>query len=225
MHGGFPAALERNAAFFKKWRLSPKASGIAVDLGAGCGFQSIPLANLGYSVTAIDLDRGLLKELKENANGMSIKAIEDDLLRFRSHVREDVELVVCMTDTLLHLESKKDVRRLFIGVIDALSTNGKLIISFRDLTNELTDLDRFIPVRSDPDIVFTCFLEYEPEHVRIHDLIYRRAGDAWEFDRSFYRKLRLSPDWVTGELRAVGFANVGAQSAEGLVTIVAERQS
>ena len=35
----------------------------AVDLGAGCGFQAIPLARLGFAVTAIDLDRKLLAEL------------------------------------------------------------------------------------------------------------------------------------------------------------------
>jgi len=38
-------------------------------------------------------------------------------------------------------------------------------LSFRDLTPDLTGLNRFIPVRSDPDRIMTCFLEYEPETV------------------------------------------------------------
>ena len=47
--------------------ITPARSGRAVDLGAGCGFQSIPLARLGFAVTAIDIDRKLLDELHRNA--------------------------------------------------------------------------------------------------------------------------------------------------------------
>lgn len=60
MYGGFVAALERNEAFFTERSLAPHRTGIAIDLGAGCGFQSIPLAKLGYQVTTIDLDGSLL---------------------------------------------------------------------------------------------------------------------------------------------------------------------
>jgi 2-polyprenyl-3-methyl-5-hydroxy-6-metoxy-1,4-benzoquinol methylase len=56
MAGGFDIAVQRNAEFFIEHSLSPGGSGIAVDLGSGCGFQSIPLARAGYSVTAIDID-------------------------------------------------------------------------------------------------------------------------------------------------------------------------
>ncbi len=39
---------------------------------------------------------------------------------------------------------------------------------------ELTELDRFIPVKSDGSKIFTCFLEYEKETVKVHDIIYER---------------------------------------------------
>ncbi len=223
MHGGFPAALERNTVFFEKRGLSPNVSGVAVDLGAGCGFQSIPLSRLGYEVTAIDLDGTLLRELQENADGLSIQTIEDDLLRFREHVQHDVELIVCMTDTLLHLESAEDVQRLFLDAFETLEVGGRLIITFRDLTHELKGLDRFIPVRSDADTVFTCFLEYEPQTVKVHDLVYRRIADNWELSKSFYRKLRISPQWVSDELVAAGFADVQVDSEQGLTTVVAAK--
>ena len=56
MFGGFEIAIQRNAEFIIKHNLRPEGSGIAIDLGSGCGFQSIPLAKAGYSVTAIDID-------------------------------------------------------------------------------------------------------------------------------------------------------------------------
>ena len=54
--GGFENGIQRNIEFFDKHQLAPKGSGVAIDLDAGCGFQSIPLAKAGHSVTAIDLD-------------------------------------------------------------------------------------------------------------------------------------------------------------------------
>jgi len=60
MLGGFDVQIAKNRSFFENHHIQPKGSGVAVDLGAGCGFQSIPLAEIGYSVTAIDLDDNLL---------------------------------------------------------------------------------------------------------------------------------------------------------------------
>lgn len=224
MLGGFDAAVERNTAFFAAHGIDgPKASGIAVDLGAGCGFQSLPLARLGFSVTAIDLDGGLLAELEANAAGLGIRCIEDDLLEFRRHVGNDVEIAVCMTDTLLHLSSQEAVGNVLDDIVASLLPGGRLIATFRDLTPTLHELDRLIPVRADRDTIFTCFLEYEAETVKVHDLVYRRSDDDWQFSRSFYRKLRLAPNWVADRCREAGFADVQVSNEQGLVTLVATR--
>ena len=224
MYGGFDSALARFTEFFKGRGIAPQRSGRAIDLGAGCGFQSIPLATLGFAVTAIDLDRKLLEELRSRAGDMDITIVRGDLLRFDEHVRLPVELVVCMVDTLVHLERKADVSALFAKVGATLEPGGKLILSFRDLSLEATDLDRFIPVRSDDSTVFTCFLEYEPETVKVHDLVYRKQADGrWAFLKSYYRKLRLAQPWVETELARCGFASVDASAERGLVTIVATK--
>jgi hypothetical protein len=158
-----------------------------------------------------------------HSNGLRITPIQDDLLRFSDHLTASIELVVCMTDTLLHLESRDDVRRLMSDVFEALEVGGRFILTFRDLTHELKDLDRIIPVRSDSTMVFTCFLEYEPSTVKVHDILYRKMNDHWELRKSFYRKLRLSEQWVTEEVTKVGFEHVISDSTNGLVTLVATR--
>ena len=109
MYGGYDAALARYTEFFSSRGIAPKGSGRAVDLGAGCGFQSIPLARLGFAVTAIDIDRKLLDELSEHAGDADIAVMHGDLRAFEQHVHGPVELAVCMVDTLVHLESKADV--------------------------------------------------------------------------------------------------------------------
>ncbi|MGD1919929.1 MAG: class I SAM-dependent methyltransferase [Pleurocapsa sp.] len=221
MFGGFTSGVEKNRKFFKQHQICPMNSKIAVDLGAGCGFQSIPLAEIGFSVTAIDLNQKLLQELKENFGHAEIKIIEDDLINFDRHISNQPELIVCMTDTILHLESTDKVTSLFEKVLNLLENKGKFIITFRDLSSELTDLNRFLTVKSDAETIFTCFLEYEPDTVKIHDLVYRWKNDAWQLRKSFYRKLRLSQKWVEERLQDSGFQQINSQCDRGMVTIIA----
>ncbi|HEX6998658.1 MAG TPA: class I SAM-dependent methyltransferase [Gammaproteobacteria bacterium] len=224
MFGGFESGVQRNAAFFERLGIRPRGSATAFDLGAGCGFQSIPLARLGFAVTAVDLDQKLLQELVAHLGPHSVSTVQDDLLDFDRYVEGPVELVVCMTDTILHLESKQDVRRLFRKVHAALEPGGRFIVTFRDLSQELTDLDRFLPVRADDTTIFTCFLEYEPASVKVHDLVYRKQDGAWRLHKSYYRKLRLSREWVATELLAAGFADVDMDVAQGgMIAAVASR--
>jgi SAM-dependent methyltransferase len=223
MYGGYDAALARYTEFFSSRGIAPASSGRAIDLGAGCGFQSIPLARLGFAVTAIDIDRKLLDELRSNAGDLAVTIVRGDLLDFERHLPGPIELAVCMVDTLVHLRSTADVAGLFAKVYRVLEPNGRFVITYRDLSREAVELDRFIPVRADYDTILTCFLEYEPETVKVHDLVYRKVDGAWTFRKSFYRKLRLARTWVEAALRETGFELAEAGVERGFVTLVATR--
>jgi predicted TPR repeat methyltransferase len=223
MYGGFENGLQRNRDFIKKHGLKPKGSALALDLGAGSGFQSIPLAEAGYHVTAVDLSRKLLDELKAYSKGLPIAIVQGDLMEFDIIVDNKPELIVCMTDTILYLDSKDMVSQLFSKVFTALEPGGRFVISFRDFTHELKDQDRFIPVRSDDTTVFTCFLEYEPEYVKVHDIVYRKTDDKWNLFKSFYRKLRLSREWVEEHLLMCGFKKIEAGIENGFITMVTQK--
>ncbi len=225
MFGGFNAGIERNVDFFKEHKIEPLGSRAAIDLGAGCGFQSIPLARAGFSVTAIDGDGKLLKELRDNSESLSIDRIQDDLIDFDKYIENRAELIVCMTDTLVHLESRDKVLSLFNKVANSLDKAGKFIVTFRDLSSELTELERFIPVKSDEDTIFTCFLEYESETVKVHDIVYRRNQGQWKLNKSFYRKLRLSKAWVEEQLSTVGFDYIESNIEKGFVTAIAVKNA
>ena len=76
--------------------------------------HAIPLARLGYAVTAVDSSRLLLSQLQQLSKneGHDIHAIEADVLDFATHVHAPVALVLCMGDTLTHLSSTDAVERL-----------------------------------------------------------------------------------------------------------------
>ena len=223
MSGGPTKKLEENRKFFKDHDLWPRGSGVAVDLGAGSGFQSIPLAELGYQVIAIDLSNQLLAELKENVKDLSIKIINDDLLNFSKHSPDTVELIVCMGDTLTHLHKHQNIRKLLRRVYSALEIGGQVVLTFRDLTSELKGLDRFIPVHNDANTIFTCFLEYEKDYVRVHDIIYEKKHDQWELKKSIFNKIRISPQWARKILYEFGFKVETYYIYNGVVCIIAHK--
>jgi len=147
--------------------------GTAIDLGAGPGYQSAALADLGFSpVIAIDTSKKLLDELSAQKGPRAIECLHGDVRHVSRYAAgESAEAIVCMGDVLTHLERHEDVSALLGDCYAALKPKGRLVLTFRDLSQELAGLDRFIPVQSDADRVMVCVLEYEPETVLVHDLI------------------------------------------------------
>lgn len=96
------------------------------------------------------------------------------------------------------------------------------MLSFRDLTAELAGIDRFIPVRADAERIMTCFLEYGPETVLVHDLIHIQDGEGWTLRKSCYPKLRLGTRWVTAELAALDFRGIWTEEKGRLTVVTAE---
>jgi len=224
MSGPSEAAIKRNCDLFHQLEIDSTPKGLAVDLGAGSGFQAIPLAELGFSVIAVDFCAALLSELNDRANNLSIRTIHDDILNFSKYVEEQAQIIVCMGDTLTHLESLSSVRSLLSSVGSALATNGKLILTFRDyVSSEPHGTQRFIPVRSDDSTILTCFIEYHEDVVEVYDLLYRKNGDRWLLNASSYPKLRIDKNWLCAQLRKVGLQVIQNEIFNGMICIVAQR--
>jgi SAM-dependent methyltransferase len=186
---------------------TPEAA-LAVDLGCGPGYQTIALAQLGFSpVIAVDTSSALLDELRSHTGALPVRIEQADLRTLPAIVpSENATVIVCMGDTLTHLPEKGDVSALFRAVFARLRPGGMFVITYRDLTTELFGTDRFIPVRSDDNKIMTCFLEFEnADSVAVHDLVYLRQGKDWALNKSSYRKLRLGITWIREELSRAGF--------------------
>jgi SAM-dependent methyltransferase len=198
---------------------TPEAA-LAVDLGSGPGFQTIALAELGFSpVIAIDTSSALLDELRSHIGGLPVRIEKADLRTLPAIVPSGkATVIVCMGDTLTHLPERGDVSALFREVFERLRPGGMFVITYRDLTTELFGTDRFIPVRSDENKIMTCFLEFEDEDsVMVHDLLYLRQESGWSLNKSSYRKLRLGIAWIREELSAAGF-DILSQDLSGRLT-------
>jgi len=225
MAGDFQVLQQKQEALFSDLGIVPHMSGTAIDLGAGHGLQSVSLANLGFSVTAIDFSSQLIGELRENGKGLPITAINGNLLDVTKYDNPKPEIIVCCGDTLTHLDSLEEIECLIRDCTGILPVGGKIVLSFRDYSTEPTGAVKFIPVKSDDKQILTCCLAYELHKVAVYDLLHYKTETGWHQKVSGYRKLRLSPPYVALLLENSGFTITVNRVINGMVYIMGIKRS
>jgi hypothetical protein len=222
--GDIEAALVRSAAELDSLNLPHIIGGNAIDLGAGFGLHALPLAQRGYSVTAIDSSRHLLDELRMRAGTLPIATVTADILAFPEFLERPADVVLCMGDTLTHLPTVASVETLLAATARSLGKAGMFATTFRDyVSTALEGGHRFVPVRSEEKRILMCFLEYFPEKVVVHDLLLQWENGRWNQRVSSYPKLRLAPEWVASQLASHGLAVRRSATPNGMVCLVATK--
>lgn len=215
MLGDFKVRQQEQEAYFTRKCVFPKSNKVALDLGAGNGIQSVSLANLGFEVKAIDFNTQLTAQLKAHASP-HVEIFRADFTDSAILSQFEPELTVCMGDTITHLESVDKLSHLVEDIHNISTPDALFVISYRDLSKELTDEQRFIPVKSDNNRVLTCFLEYFPEYVRVTDLLYENFNGEWVQKVSSYRKLRLSTDTLRNLFAKNNFKLLNLELVRGM---------
>jgi hypothetical protein len=206
MLGDFEERQKEQENYFTRNCIFPRSNKVALDLGAGNGIQSVSLAKLGFEVKAIDFNTQLTTELANRKAGYNIEVIKGDFTDPAVLAGFSPELVVCMGDTMSHLESVEKLNE-FIKTIHAISSPEALfIVSYRDLSKELTGNQRFIPVKSDQGRILTCFLEFFPERVVVTDIWHEYENGQWVQKISSYHKLRLTVDSIRNTFARFNFS-------------------
>ncbi|WFU40956.1 methyltransferase domain-containing protein [Bradyrhizobium sp. CB82] len=227
MLGGFDQAADASARLFTELKIIGADGATALDLGAGTGVQSVPLATAGFSVTAVDLSACLLAELEKHAKDLPVQPVQGDMLNPATYAKAaPFDIVVCMGDTLTHLGNEQEVYRLFANVMSVLKSGGPLILSWRDMSGPVspTGAPQAYPVRLDQDRLFTTVIaEAGPYFVSSTDIITVRGEKDWEFGQDSYYKIRLGQMRCVQMLLACGFWIQTVFKSEPLTYVVARR--
>jgi hypothetical protein len=226
MFGGFEARVAVNEALFERLNLQPTGSKLAIDIGCGSGFQTVPLLQRGFAVDAIDISNVLTDELRRNADHAQKLnvCVMDGLDYLRSTATAPpANVLVCMGDTLVHFPSRDYVRHFLSAARVRLATGGTLILTVRNYTRTLHGGDCVIPIRLTDTRLLTCVLDYADETIRVTDMLYERnAAGVWGTRKNTYTKLRLLPGEISAALVSAGFMLREQSEVNGLVTFVAE---
>jgi 2-polyprenyl-3-methyl-5-hydroxy-6-metoxy-1,4-benzoquinol methylase len=128
MTGDFTEKQSEQQSFFSSHSILPRFNALAFDLGAGHGLQSVSLAKLGFTVTAVDFNPQLLQELERNRKALSIQIVQDDFLHFLETTRVKAELIVCMGDTLTHLEITMLLEQAHLKIVSSEIINRMIFL-------------------------------------------------------------------------------------------------
>lgn len=108
--------------------LSGVSGGALLDLGCGPGRHSVPFAEQGFSVTAVDRTRYLLERARTYAErrSVAITCIEGDM---REHRRpEAYDLAISIFTSFGFFESAEDNQKVLDNVAASLGPGGALVM-------------------------------------------------------------------------------------------------
>ena len=114
------------------------------DVACGTGFHSILLSKMGYTVEAVDIDKGNLDHFKNKMQGSlhRIPVYNSDWLNLQDLFKSKFDSVLCLGSSITYFESWKDGGRInsenrITGLVKVLSNfkslcleNGKVVIGF-----------------------------------------------------------------------------------------------
>jgi 2-polyprenyl-3-methyl-5-hydroxy-6-metoxy-1,4-benzoquinol methylase len=128
MAGGMEHALKLGASDVAEFL---DTRGYAVDLGAGFGMHTVPLAKSGYRVLAVDTSEYLLAELQRQCSGLKVDVAAVGLLEFPAYMPDRADLILCMGDTLTHLQTEDQAGTSLRTSATIGACQAKPIASFR----------------------------------------------------------------------------------------------
>ncbi len=118
----------------------------ALDLGAGTGRNTVPLARAGHPTHAVELTASFVTTLRETAavESLPITAIEGDVVRGDLDVPVDHFALVVCSEVTSHFRGVADLRALFERAAQWLRPGGSFVVScfVADAGHALTEIER-----------------------------------------------------------------------------------
>jgi 2-polyprenyl-3-methyl-5-hydroxy-6-metoxy-1,4-benzoquinol methylase len=112
--------------------LGPPASVPVLDVGAGSGRNTLPLAREGFPVDALELTPGLAAIIRTEAEKeqLNVRVFEGNALAGTIELPQAHYRVYCLAEVIAsHIRTVADVRRLFEGAALALAPGGLLVFN------------------------------------------------------------------------------------------------
>lgn len=220
---GFERRFDQERPFFQKF-VEQYAIRRALDAGAGTGFHSLVLAQLGVQVIAVDVSPDMLELARAHASAMRLPltTLHASLLDVAARVTASQDAVVCMGNTLAHFTepgARDAVLRQFCRV---LAPGGVLLVQTLNFDRIMTQETHLQNVKEAGGVRFVR------EYVRAGELVDLRITRIVPSDpavRQTTSSVRLAPVFAADlalALSAAGFSDVQLHGSIALDPFVAE---
>lgn len=214
---GFEARLERERPAFKRL-VEDYGIRTAVDAGSGTGVHALLLAELGVDVTAVDLSEKMTKRLMERAveRGLMVSVAVGDIRHLPNLAPRGADAVLCLGNTLAHLESPAALEEAARSFVRTLKPGGLLTLQLLNYDRIIEQRETIQSIRQIDGVTFVRFYEFGGERLRFNIL------RIWSVQGTLHHDLHkslVSPfghDVVRTSLEHAGFIDIRVYGSIGL---------
>ncbi len=198
-------------------RLATPDSGSVIDIACGSGHHAVALARRGYRVIGIDSSLAMIRAAHVLAQSVvpTPQFILADMRDATLIAQGDIQMVLCIGNSLSLLPSLTDVEQLLYTLADMLSPHGRTVLQLLNFdvlrASPLSPLPMRVGAgRSGTPVVFARFFDHLPSEPvsTLVFLVAQRTGDHWQSSTVTQRVLNISPLWLVETLHDAGFGTV-----------------
>lgn len=210
------ASIRRQAAvlgaILEKECGSPQTVRI-LDCACGIGTQALGLAKLGFQVTACDLSPSAVERTRNEAEkrGLSVRAFVSDMLDLTEVPDGEFDAVICMDNSLPHLESE-ELLQAAAQMRRKLRSGALFMASIRDYDSLVQEKPmvqgpNFYSDEKGRRIVHQVWDWLDDRRYTFHLYIASEIQDRWESQHYVSNYRSIMRDELSQILARSGFAN------------------
>lgn len=134
IYSDWAGSMQRHGAAISAMLGRPPAGTRILDVSAGIGTQTLPLAAMGYEVVARDLSPAAIRRLQREAQerGLVIDAASSDMRDVGASVEGLFDAVISFDNSIPHLLTDPEIIATLQGFRNILAPGGVLLLSIRD---------------------------------------------------------------------------------------------
>ncbi|MBM7615919.1 class I SAM-dependent DNA methyltransferase [Alkaliphilus hydrothermalis] len=189
---------------FRRQQVSPKK---ILELACGTGNITIPLADKGHEVMAIDLSQDMLMVAKDKAlsKGKEILFIQQDMTELQ--LEGEFDTVLCMCDGINYIIGETQLLDLFKKIKNHLVEGGLFIFdisSYYKLQNTLGN-HTFGENQGDLCYLWENYFDEEEDILEMNLTFFIQEKNLYKKFEEFHQQRAYTAEELLGLLKEVGF--------------------
>lgn len=183
-----------------------QGKGTLLDLGCGTGNKSIFFAAGGNTVTGIDSDSGMIEKARSSNAAANISYEHLDMMEAARHFSpKSFGGILCLGNTLVHLDGPEQIATLLGDVSRLLAPHGSFLLQILNY-NRILDAKQFtLPVLESEDVIFRRHYEWEESQMHfVTSIEVKSSGKSYSNDITLYPLRREELD---AGLQKAGFSH------------------